>query len=499
MRCASLLPAAVLGFVLAGCATYVPVRHVVAPANLKTGDVARLRRIVAVMKLGEPLKPAGLLGKAAQNVVENAVNDRAAEFPIPRAEAVTLLEATAAALAFPVSEVAAYMVRGGSTTRFLGELEPTAVLWLDPSNLRGVQTETVGTYGGRRVRAWVIKSRFEMAYRLESWPEGGTLAQRQFQQPAEASYTAKHNLKEWLIAQKDQRRTWLGGLEHDLLPTAAIRYRTLQKKSKRPEFKAGVKAAKRGDWGAAREAWERDARVSSDYRTPWNLGICHELKGEWDEARDAYTRAMASASGDAGWELKGYLGQLNQVYRPPKAEGAAAAARMDAPLAVMPLANNTVDVSAPERVREKIRDRLARMGYAVLPLEETARRMRSIGVSDGAHLKAIPPEKVAEAAGTNRILSGTLQEFRTVNVGIYQLAHVSIGLALTDERGNRIWEHAGDGYREIVVRAEQAGEAFLAGLVGTAVGKVTKQHLNEEIEAAVLHALETLPAFPSRR
>ena len=94
--------AAVLGIALGGCATYVPVRHIVAPENLPTSDLPRLERVVAVMQLGEPLKPAGLLGKAAQNVVENAVNDRAAAFPMPRAEAVTLLEATVQSLGSPV-------------------------------------------------------------------------------------------------------------------------------------------------------------------------------------------------------------------------------------------------------------------------------------------------------------------------------------------------------------------------------------------------------------
>jgi hypothetical protein len=136
---------------------------------------------------------------------------------------------------------------------------------------------------------------------------------------------------------------------------------------------------------------------------------------------------------------------------------------------------------------------LAQWGYPVLALDETDRRLRELGLSDGGQVRAFQPRQLADAAGANRVLIGTLKEFKTVNVGLYNLHHVALALRLQDAEGRVLWESEGVGYREILVRPADAGKAFLGGLIESAVGKVTGSDLSEELEDAVLTGISSLP------
>jgi hypothetical protein len=52
------------------------------------------------------------------------------------------------------------------------------------------------------------------------------------------------------------------------------------------------------------------------------------------------------------------------------------------------------------------------------------------------------------------------------------------------------------GFREIVTDPRDAGKMFLLGLAETALHKVTRSYLEEELRDATLTGLESLPASP---
>jgi len=243
--------------------------------------------------------------------------------------------------------------------------------------------------------------------------------------------------------------------------------------------------------------------VGADYRLQWNLGLCREREGRWNEARELYAAARdGTTDSDDVRTLETYMAQLDRVYEDATnadmGAGPVGAGKWFAEqMAVLPFANDSNNMGAPDRARRLIFRGLARWGYPVLPLEETDRRMREIGLSDGGQLRAFTPAKLAQAAGANRILTGTVREFKTTNVGLYNLHHVALNLRLLDETGRVLWESDGVGYREILFRPADAGKAFLGGLIESTVGKATGSDLEEEMETAALTALSSLPARPA--
>ncbi len=496
---------------LGGCGTYVTVWHVNAPGNLAVQNISRLERVVVIMDLTPSEKPAGLLGKAIKNLAEHSArnlteSDRAVSFPLPRPEALALLEATASMLASPASQVVGHFIQGPSSTYFFDALGATAVLTLRPSSVTAEQTARKVKFYKNKTTAqtrtiYTVAAEFTMRYHLKSWPDRRNLASRQFTYPVKSTSETMVRLKPWLLKQRPSRQAWLHSLRSDLLPMTTPRSRLLQKKKKPPALKAGSRAARRGDWEQARELWEAESQHDGDFRLLWNLGLYHEREGHWQQARKRYQRALSGArkSGDKR-TLGRYLAELDRLYLLPATRPETKIdSWFDKPLAVMPFANHTNDVAAPERIRAKIQKTLMRKGYAVIALKEVTHRMRELGVTDGAHLKAFSPGEITQAAESKRILTGTVLEFKTVNVGVYHLNDVSVRLRLQDDQGRILWESTGDGFRETLVRPKHAGKAFLGSLIKSAFMKATRQYLEEETDAAVLTGLESLPTRPGSR
>jgi hypothetical protein len=496
---------ALLALALTGCATYTQVRHVEAPANLAAADLPRLSRMVAVMETAPPEGPAGILGKAAGNLAKSLDPD-SADINLPPAEALDLLRAAAQALSSPATQITAIMTSSPSATAFADALNATSVLWLAPSPIRARQEEGEQEVYDRDTgrsfvrRVMVRRVGFSMQYRLESWPDRRVLATRSFTDGARAAAGTREGLRSWALEQRAVRQSWLGGLRADLLPMAVWRGRLVQKGKSRG-LKDGLKAVKNGDWDRACGAWEAESRTRDDYRLKWNLGLCREKEGRWGEARDLYAAARNETNdSDDARTLGDYLAQLGRVYEEGGQMPLAANSGgiwFAEQMAVLPFANDSNNMGAAERAREMVFQRLARLGYPVLPLDETDRRLRDIGLSDGGQLRAFAPDKLAQAAGANLILAGTVREFKTTNVGLYNLHHVALILRLTDETGRVLWEADGVGYREILFRPADAGKAFLGGLIESAVGKVTGSDLEEEMQTAVLTGLSSLPARPA--
>jgi hypothetical protein len=170
----------------------------------------------------------------------------------------------------------------------------------------------------------------------------------------------------------------------------------------------------------------------------------------------------------------------------------------DGAVAVIPFGNTSNNVPAPERVRDAVWQALSRRGYPMVSKMDCDARMRAMGLSQGDQLAAFKPDAVAHAAGAAHVLTGTVIQFKTVNVGLYQAHVVVVQLRMFDAAGADTWTSTGYGVHEIVVRPGDAGKAFIGGLIGTTLDKMTNQYLEEEINGAVLTGLETLPSKPAR-
>ncbi len=495
--------AAAAALLAAGCGQVI-VHHILPPANLPAEHLARLARLAIVINLDPPDMPAGILGTTLKAFNPALYSDEHQSLALPRLEAQSLMNNAAAALSAPGTGMVGCFVAGPGATAFLDGLNATAVLRIVPTRLLGrqsageLETEDPQSRKKKLTKVYTQQMDCSFTYRLEAWPERTVLAQRTFPADFSAQTAEPVALKEWVLAQSAVRSNWLAGLQRDLLPSLAARGRKL-KKNPSPDVKAGYDAAMNNRWEDAGQRWNAEFARNPSLEVIWDLGIWAEHEGRFAEARTWYERArgMTAKSGDR-MALDIYLRQMDMMFAggaavPPPAAGPG---WFDGRTAVIPFGNETNNVGSPERVRAAAWKELARKGYPLVSLADTDTRVRAIGLSQGDQVKAFDPAKIVAATGAVRVLTGTVTQFKTVNVGIYQAHVVVVQYRLLDAAGRDLWSAPGYGVHEIVVRPGDAGKAFLGGLIGTTLDKMTNSYLEAEISDAVLTGLESLPARP---
>jgi len=471
-----LLPAAYLCLapLLAGCGTYVTVRHPWVAAKVSPSDLPKIRRIYVTMRRVEEAAPTGFAGKVAGGMLARALGaDRDAQVSLaPGAlEEAGMLASAAAALSSPWTEVAGAQVRGAALDEFIAEMQPTAVLELAPGFLEAEQSaeerETRDEKGNvtGKYSVFTVRGRFTVAYRLAAWPDGKVLAQGSFARETGGEFQEKQYLRGWLEEQEEALLSgWVSQLAGEVLPYPVARQRKVRT--------------------------EKDGALKAE----WNAGVDSEKAGAWDAARTHYRAALAAAGkkGDRR-ELEVYLAELDRLAGAPAPRTVVAGqAWFDEPLAVLPFSNGSNNVTAPVQLRAAAVGRLAAMGYRIVPPADIDARLREKGVTSGDQLGSLKPADIAAAAGTRRILSGNVEVFGVVNVGVYYRREVRVRLRMLDAEGNAGWESVGECFREAA--PDDASAAFIAGLVGGLVEKAARSYLKGEAEAAVLGGLNTLPS-----
>ena len=110
--------------------------------------------------------------------------------------------------------------------------------------------------------------------------------------------------------------------------------------------------------------------------------------------------------------------------------------------AILPFANETNTVAAPEILRKLLFDEAARRRYALQPMEETDRRLRErLQISDGGQLAIAEPSELGEALDIETLFYGDVLEWKKVTTGVYNEVTVKARLRLVDAvSGRPLWE-----------------------------------------------------------
>jgi hypothetical protein len=88
-------------------------------------------------------------------------------------------------------------------------------------------------------------------------------------------------------------------------------------------------------------------------------------------------------------------------------------------VAVLPLINNTNDVTAPQYVRNELIARLQALQYAVQPALQTDQILRDqLGITLGRQLDMATVQQLHEALGTDGVIFGVLDDFATKTFGL---------------------------------------------------------------------------------
>ncbi|MBI3621747.1 MAG: DUF799 family lipoprotein, partial [Nitrospirae bacterium] len=110
--------------------------------------------------------------------------------------------------------------------------------------------------------------------------------------------------------------------------------------------------------------------------------------------------------------------------------------------AVLPFANETNTVDAPEILRTFMAEELVRHGFTLQPLNETGMRLWDrLQISDGGQLPAADPKQIGDALEAGALFYGDILEWKKVTTGIYNVVSIKAHFKLVDAASGAVrWE-----------------------------------------------------------
>jgi hypothetical protein len=194
-------------------------------------------------------------------------------------------------------------------------------------------------------------------------------------------------------------------------------------------------------------------------------------------------------------------------------------------LAMLPIQNDTMDVGAPDFVREKLALAMQKRFYNVQPLEETDRILREkLGITLGGQLGMATTAQLREALQVEGLLYGTLMNFGETTTGLVNVRKVrgkfrivetstgsvfwknGVGIKSQDTSGGSLGSvtgaiaNAGDRDEEVpwVVIENTSSknsimEGFAVGLTKKLVSKAVGVHLAHETNEMIWRLVQNLP------
>lgn len=146
-------------------------------------------------------------------------------------------------------------------------------------------------------------------------------------------------------------------------------------------------------------------------------------------------------------------------------------------IAVMPMANQSREPMASDRVRDVlITMLLSSGGVYVLPAGEVARGVSRTGIADPANPSAEDVVKLGAVVKADAVMTGSVREYGEVRSGSVASQAISLSMRLTEaQTGRVVWSAS----------ATRGGVTFadrLLGGGGTPMNEITEDAVNEIIE-----------------
>lgn len=170
-----------------------------------------------------------------------------------------------------------------------------------------------------------------------------------------------------------------------------------------------------------------------------------------------------------------------------------AATRPDAPVvALLPFANESLELRAPELARAAVAAGLEERGYRVLEAAKVDSALRELGYTDGGQLGSLSHAALKAALPADFYAFGTVVEYGVASAVALTRRSVSLKFGLVDAAGKTAYASEGAG-QETTAGTEAAGALALH-----LAGKLARvPDLRAETRTAVRRLLEKLPP-PSR-
>ncbi len=140
---------------------------------------------------------------------------------------------------------------------------------------------------------------------------------------------------------------------------------------------------------------------------------------------------------------------------------------------VVPAINESSAADAPDLYSSTINEPLSNAGFYVLPIEVTNNFLRNEGLTDGAQIKNVPPQKFAEIFGADAVFYATIKSWDTDYYVVAGSVKVGIQYELVScITGETLWRNE----KEITVDTSSGADGYL-GVVLTALETATQDYV----------------------
>ncbi|MCX5785208.1 MAG: DUF799 family lipoprotein [Elusimicrobia bacterium] len=156
-------------------------------------------------------------------------------------------------------------------------------------------------------------------------------------------------------------------------------------------------------------------------------------------------------------------------------------------IALLPLSNQSLDLRAPELLRELLDTYLSAANFNLTDIKEADEKLQGIGISEGGQLDSAAPRKLAELLGADALLYGDIETFNNANIGVYAGRTVKVRLWLVDPKTRTtLWETEKSKANSQIGLSKGAAEEILAkGYANKAVENIMDNPLRPESEDVV--------------
>ncbi|MFH1282565.1 MAG: GNA1162 family protein [bacterium] len=164
-------------------------------------------------------------------------------------------------------------------------------------------------------------------------------------------------------------------------------------------------------------------------------------------------------------------------------------------VALLPVANQSNDLNAPELVRKLMLEVLVSKGYEVKPLDTTDEILKKNGISEGGQLNAVTPEKLGKELDVGGLFYGEIIEYNFINVGVYRNRVVEIDYKLVDpQTGKMLWEDQRKvSNKQFEFDQDKMVKSLALGLAEKVIENLISSPLLPECKAVINKIARTLP------
>lgn len=135
-------------------------------------------------------------------------------------------------------------------------------------------------------------------------------------------------------------------------------------------------------------------------------------------------------------------------------------------IVVVPVENESTEVTASSVFISTISAPLAERGYYVFPVYLTDMILRDFGLTEAGHIHQLPPERFFELFGADAVLFVTIKDWSTKYLVLASSVVVNMEYLLKDTRtGTVLWESK----QQVVHNSGASGGGGVAGLIVMAV------------------------------